>query len=263
MPTQRGENYQSRYDENFKKFLRENLSLDEAGQLKSRTYLQVYIGIKGGGRNSKNIAIPLSHLSWFLSRGEWPRDGYVIDHIDDNYLNNKPDNLQELTSKDNHAKRRGKGNREYGKTKYGHGIRVDHDKRDERWYACRYFSSKDVLELKDRKISLFGASSLEKIEIMIQSYINYGMNEEAAIKVKEENKEPIYKTKYGYGIGVSFKKDKRKYKVQRWFQNEQYMKYLGQFTTLKEAEEFIQYYIENNLNYDALADLTDPDVPTE
>ena len=32
----------------------------------------------------------------------WPRDGYVIDHIDDDPFNNHPDNLREVTSYENH-----------------------------------------------------------------------------------------------------------------------------------------------------------------
>ena len=179
MAKKRGENYQSRYDENFKKFLRENLSFDETGQLKSKVYVQVYIGIKGGGRNSKNIAIPVSHLSWFLSRGEWPRDGYTIDHKDDNSLNNKPDNLQELTIEDNMAKKRGKTNRSFGSSKYGHGITVSIDKRDGTYIAVRIPSRGETKSDKSIKIPVGRSKTLEEIEAKIANYIENDLNYDA------------------------------------------------------------------------------------
>lgn len=52
----------------------------------------------------KRYNIPLSRLVYVWFKGDIP-DGYVVDHIDNDSFNNKPDNLQLLTIEDNLAKR--------------------------------------------------------------------------------------------------------------------------------------------------------------
>lgn len=57
----------------------------------------------------KQITIPLQRLIYAYYVDDIP-EGYDIDHIDNNTLNNDPSNLQLLTRKDNIAKRFGKKN---------------------------------------------------------------------------------------------------------------------------------------------------------
>ena len=52
----------------------------------------------------KRHNIPLSRLIYVWFKGDIP-DGYVVDHIDNNSLNNDPTNLQILTIEENLAKR--------------------------------------------------------------------------------------------------------------------------------------------------------------
>lgn len=40
-------------------------------------------------------------LVWLWLYGEWPAAGLVVDHIDNNRLNNRPDNLRLLTRTEN------------------------------------------------------------------------------------------------------------------------------------------------------------------
>ena len=41
-------------------------------------------------------------LIFALVHRRWPRDGYVLDHIDNDTFNNHPDNLREITNRENH-----------------------------------------------------------------------------------------------------------------------------------------------------------------
>lgn len=49
---------------------------------------------------------------FFLSRGYWPED--MIDHIDGNKSNNRPDNLRDVTAGINQANRAGRGYNPHG-----------------------------------------------------------------------------------------------------------------------------------------------------
>src|SRR5882672_9501008 len=65
--------------------------------------------------NYKTIRVPYSHLVWLLEKGEWPEDGKNLDHINDDPMDNRPSNLNELTHTENQRKRRGRlVNRNYG-----------------------------------------------------------------------------------------------------------------------------------------------------
>lgn len=169
----RGKNYQIRQSNEFQEYLLDTLEIDyEKGSVKTKkVYCSIYVNI---GFKSETVSIPLSQLVFFLKNKRWPKDEHHIDHKDDDPLNNHPDNLQEITKKDNWAKKKNKGNRRYGKNKYGHGINIYKDKRDGRYYADRYISTKieDDLLTARRKIHLFGAATLDEIEIKIKEYVH-------------------------------------------------------------------------------------------
>lgn len=60
----------------------------------------------GGMKNGKQTSITLSacRIVYIICKGDIPQD-YDVDHIDNNSLNNDPDNLQVLSRRDNLAKR--------------------------------------------------------------------------------------------------------------------------------------------------------------
>jgi Mor family transcriptional regulator len=126
------------------------------------------VGWKGGV-----IPIPYSHVVWFLTHGRWPKEGWHLDHKNDDAIDNRPDNLDEQTEQDNQKKRRGRRiYRSYGKGKYGYGIYIYHDKRDERYYVSRHLSrGHGNGELKTRKFSLGGFHSLSEAESVITRHI--------------------------------------------------------------------------------------------
>jgi hypothetical protein len=49
---------------------------------------------------------PYSHVCWFLYYGVWPRENYVLDHINNCPVDNRIDNLQEITVSHNMLKAR-------------------------------------------------------------------------------------------------------------------------------------------------------------
>lgn len=51
--------------------------------------------------------LPAHHVVWFLTTGEWPKD--IIDHIDRNKSNNRPDNLREVNDELNQRNKGQKG----------------------------------------------------------------------------------------------------------------------------------------------------------
>ena len=67
------------------------------------TYYRVYnLRIDGfGSASNRPWSIAAHTLIFALTHRRWPMDGYVIDHIDDNPLNNHPDNLREVTNRNN------------------------------------------------------------------------------------------------------------------------------------------------------------------
>ncbi len=64
-------------------------------------YKNVHLSLRDGIRRRQ---FRLSRLVWEVFRGAIPR-GYHVDHIDNNQLNNRLDNLQLLTPVDNNRKR--------------------------------------------------------------------------------------------------------------------------------------------------------------
>lgn len=128
-----------RNDPEFMVFFKKHAKVDENGWIKvidCYANLGFNIGFKGCPVN-----ITYANAVWFLTHGRWPKPGHHIDHIDDDSMNNRPDNLQEITEEANHFKRRGrKVYRSYGKGKYGHGFGILCDKRDGNYYVSRNIS---------------------------------------------------------------------------------------------------------------------------
>ena len=59
-------------------------------------------GRKDAARGNRGEWTPQAHVLIFaLVHRRWPRDGMVIDHIDGDPRNNHPDNLREVTSREN------------------------------------------------------------------------------------------------------------------------------------------------------------------
>src|SRR5258706_15640017 len=117
----------------FMKALKEFATLDKAtGNITFKGgYVVAHLNMQFSGRP---VATPYSHVVWFLTYGRWPKKGYHLDHINDNPSDNRPENLQEITEAENHKKRRGKRiYRSYGKGKYGYGMYIGLDKRDNRY----------------------------------------------------------------------------------------------------------------------------------
>ena len=69
-----------------------------------KKYKVYHLTVPGFGSESsggRNYCIQGHTLIFALVHRRWPRDGYVLDHIDDNPFNNHPDNLRELTYLEN------------------------------------------------------------------------------------------------------------------------------------------------------------------
>ena len=67
-----------------------------------KKYMNYTIRIRGYGRNGSGSWSMMGHTLIFgLVHRRWPRDGFVIDHIDNDGLNNHPDNLREITPYEN------------------------------------------------------------------------------------------------------------------------------------------------------------------
>jgi DNA-binding CsgD family transcriptional regulator len=158
-----------KYDTAFMKVLAEHTRVDEAtGNLTfSGLYASCYlnIGWKGG-----IVSVPHSHVVWFLKHGRWPRKDMFLDHVNDDPMDNRPDNLQELTQQQNQAKRRGRiVYRSYGTGKYGHGLGIHADKRDGRFYVTRHLSRGHGKG--NVKKSLGGFDSLKEAKAAVKRYV--------------------------------------------------------------------------------------------
>lgn len=159
-------------DPEFTRALLEHFSLnEETGVLKfNGLYAQTCLNI---GSRKGIVVVPYSHVVWLLKHGQWPRDGFVLDHINDDSSDNRPANLQEITQDENQKKRRGrKVSRYYGSGKYGHGINVTLDKRSGRYYIRRHLSrGHGSGNLKTPRWGLGGFNSLVEAERMVNIYI--------------------------------------------------------------------------------------------
>jgi hypothetical protein len=143
----------------------------ETGTVKFKDmYVSCYANVcwKGG-----IISIPLAHLSWFYEHGKWPADGMVIDHVNDDPMDNRPENLREITQAENQEKRRGRMvYRSYGTGKYGYGIGIHSDKRDGRHYITRTLSrGHHSNALKTVKRALGGYATLAEAEARVEQVI--------------------------------------------------------------------------------------------
>lgn len=177
-------------DEEFREFLLKNAKLDEEGGVKFDSgYASKGVNIMWGGTV---VSMPYTHIVWFLTHGRWPKKGYVIDHINDDPMDNRPVNLQELTHKEYQAKRRGRlVYRNYGTGKYGCGLNILHDKRDNRFYVRRYLSRGfGDGDLKTIKRGLGGFDTLAEAESKVKEYV-------AEIKAKGLQHLPDYVTTRG------------------------------------------------------------------
>lgn len=158
-----------RNDPEFMEFFKKHASVDKNGNIKVKdcyANLGFNIGFKGCPVN-----VTYANAVWFLTHGRWPKPGHHIDHIDDDSLNNAPDNLQEITEAENQAKRRGrKVYRTYGSGKYGYGFAVYSDKRDGRFYVSRNISRGETGG-KSKRIGYGGFDSLEEAESVIAKQI--------------------------------------------------------------------------------------------
>ncbi len=161
-----------RQDPDFEKILRVCAKLDpNTGNVRfENIYASVSINV---GFKGSVVSISQASLVWFLTKGRWQKEGYHIDHINDDPMDNRPSNLQELTAADNHAKRRGRAvYRSYGKGKYGYGMGIYHDKRDNCYYISRNISRGfGEGDLKGMKVALGREDTLEEAENRVRSYI--------------------------------------------------------------------------------------------
>lgn len=159
-----------RYDPEFMEFFKKHVYLED-GVLKTRD-CYAHLGFNLHFKNSV-WSVTYANAVWFLTRGEWPKPGYHIDHINDDSLDNHPDNLQELTPIENQSKKRGKRvYRSYGKGKYGYGMSITYDKRDGCYYIGRNISRGfGAGDLKGVKISLGREETLEAAKNRVNDYI--------------------------------------------------------------------------------------------
>ncbi len=162
----------TKHDADFIKHILEHSTLDKnTGSLNfNNFYVATHLNFMWRGNK---VFLPHSHIVWFLTHGKWPKEGYIIDHINDNPQDNRPENLQELTQTESQKKRRGRMvYRSYGTGKYGYGLYVHHDKRDRRFYVSRNLSrGYGKGDLKGIKKSLGGFDTLEEAEEKVKSCI--------------------------------------------------------------------------------------------
>lgn len=121
------------------------------------------------------VVIPYSHFVWYIKYKRWPTKGLHVHHKDDDPLNNHPDNLEELSAKENHKKRRGKTNGRYGSGKYGYGISIGYGKKTKHYVAKRQLSVEidgKYSKESNRNIYIGCDKDLIKLKIKIQNYIN-------------------------------------------------------------------------------------------
>ena len=98
-------------------------------------YLKVQFNYKG-----KSVSIPLGRFIYAWFHGE-AREGYEIDHINNDKLDNRLENLQELTPPENKRKR-------YLDNPNGHHNQFDSMKESDRFgYERRRFWKKKIKEL--------------------------------------------------------------------------------------------------------------------
>ena len=152
-------------------FLLKNVKLNSTtGALRfNNLYASVHIDICWKGTV---VSVPYSHVVWLKIKKRWPQKGFCIDHKNNEAMDNRPLNLQEITETENHEKRRGRlVYRSYGTGKYGHGLHIYNDKRDNRFYVTRQLSrGHGDGDLKNVKKSLGGFDTLKQAEAAVKQY---------------------------------------------------------------------------------------------
>lgn len=164
-------NKKSKKDPELIEALKKYVTIDkDTGEIKcTDIYMSVYVNIswKGG-----IVSIPYSHLAFLLTYGRWPENSLVIDHINDDPLDNRPSNLQEITPEENNKKRRNrKTYRNYGTGKYGYGFGIYRDKRDGKYYVSRCLPRAETKTDKTVKLSYGNYTSIQDAEYAIKSMI--------------------------------------------------------------------------------------------
>lgn len=172
---------EKREDPEFMAAMKKHAELDaETGTIKfNDIYASVSINVcwKGG-----IVSVSYAHLVWLLTHGRWPKEGLIVDHINNDAMDNRPCNHQEITEKENQIKRRGRlVYRNYGSGRYGYGLHIYNDKRDDRYYITRTLSrGHGKGDLKGIKKGLGGFDTLklaeEKIKIYIAQIKMHGLN---------------------------------------------------------------------------------------
>ena len=158
-----------RNDPEFMEFFKNHASVDETGHISVKD-CYANLGFNIAFKNCP-VNVTYANAVWFLTHGELPKPGYHIDHIDDVSMNNRPDNLQEITEAENQAKRRGKKvYRSYGSGKYGHGMSIYYDKRDKHYYVSRNIS-RGVTGGESRRVPYGRFSSIELAEAKVSALI--------------------------------------------------------------------------------------------
>lgn len=162
---------QRRKDAKFEDYLRRAAILDESTGFVSvkEGYASCHITFNWNGGA---ISMPYSHLVWFIKHNRWPQDGLFIDHINNIALDNRPDNLQELTRLENNGKNLGKPHKSYGSGKYSFGITVTYIKRCDRYYVTRNMPGYLFSDGKRRRKSLGGFSTLEEAESRVSEVVS-------------------------------------------------------------------------------------------
>lgn len=166
-----------KYTEKLAEIVRNNISLNNDNLQLVDGYARVKIEMVVDG---KMLSIPLSHVVWLLSNGRWPYDGMHIHHRDDDPLNNTISNLEEVSPRDNHSYRLGKSNGRYGQGKYGYGISITYQKKEDYYAIHRNLSPEELPYQKGwsrneykakRHRYIGGAKTKEEAEEKIRKYI--------------------------------------------------------------------------------------------
>ena len=159
-----------KFTPDFVELIKKHIKLDASGRIElNGTYASLVVNVMWKGRG---LPIPYSHLVWFCTYKRWPHPGMNLDHINDNPLDNRIENLREISATENQRKRRGRiVYRNYGTGKYGFGMVVHRDKRDNRYYVTRNLSRGVSKQHVTKNHSLGGFDSLEEAEKRVSEVI--------------------------------------------------------------------------------------------
>ncbi len=162
-----------KWDPEFMELLPQVCSLDPTtGKLTFNTKMYASVALNIGWKGGV-LPVPYSHVVWFLTHGAWPHEDNQVHHLNNDPIDNRPDNLSEEDILRHQRRRRGRiVSRAYGKGKYGYGMGIYADKRDGRFYVSRSMSrGHGDGDLKTISIALGGYGSLDEAEAAVTSYI--------------------------------------------------------------------------------------------